>query len=397
MGEQLTVGRFLFTGIVYNFPEGKESVKADFFEIQPTITIMSPRMYQDICSDIRARMEDAPFFKRLVYNLSLELGLKRAERLLEGKSEHGLLERCTYGLCMFTTLRGLRQRVGLGRMRLAFTGGAGIGREVFTFYVALGINLMQLYGMTENCAVATVHRPDDVRPETVGKPLPGVEVRISDDGMIYVNSPTNIPGYFNAPDETGATFENGWLKTGDSGYFDEFGHLVVLDRQKDLMHLSDGTRFAPQELENRLKFSPYIREAVVFGDKRDTITAMISIDMENVANWANKRNIAYTTMIDLSQNDRVIELVRGEVKKVNTRLPERMRIHRFMLLPKELHPDDEELTRTRKLKRSVIKERYRAVIEALYGKEQSHDLDVQIRYVDGRVSRLRSRVKLEDV
>jgi long-chain acyl-CoA synthetase len=397
MGEQLMTSRFLHTGTGYNFPESKQSVRSDFHEIQPTIATMSPRMYEDICSDIRARMEDAPFFKKLIYSTSLGLGLERAEIALEGKGKFGLLKEWLYSFCMFTTLRGLRQRVGLGRVRLAFTGGAAIGREVFTFYLALGINLMQLYGMTENCAVATCHWPGDVRPETVGKSLPEVEIRIDDEGMIYVKSPTNIIGYYQNPQETEATFKDGWLKTGDSGYYDEYGHLVVLDRQKDLMFLDDGTRFAPQELENRLKFSPYIREAVVFGDKRDMITTMISIDMENVGNWANKRNIAYTTMMDLSQNEKVIELIREEIRKINDRLPEKMRLRRFVLLPKELHPDDEELTRTRKLKRNVINQRYGAVVESLYTSQQTHNLDVEIRYMDGKVSRLKSTVRLEDI
>jgi long-chain acyl-CoA synthetase len=224
-----------------------------------------------------------------------------------------------------------------------------------------------------------------------------VEIRIDDDGMIYVKSPTNIKGYYRNAEETEATFKDGWLKTGDSGYYDEYGHLVVLDRQKDLMFLSDGTRFAPQELENRLKFSPYIREAVVFGNERDMITTMISIDMENVGNWANKRNIAYTTMMDLSQNEKVIELAREEIRKINDRLPEKMRLRRFCLLPKELHPDDEELTRTRKLKRNVINQRYGSVVESLYSSQDTHNLDVEIRYMDGKVSRLKSTVRLEDI
>jgi len=397
MGEQMTVSRFVHEGVGYSFPEGQDSVRSDFYEIQPTVATMSPKMYEDICSLIRARMEDASFFKRLMYTVSLNLGLELAESILEGKKGFGFPKSWLYKLCMFTTLRGLRQRVGLGRIRLAFTGGAAIGREVFTFYLALGMNLMQLYGMTENCGTATVHQPGDVRPETVGRVHPGIEVRIGDDGMIYVKSPANIQGYFNNPQETAETFKDGWVKTGDAGYFDEYGHLVVIDRQKDLMFLNDGTRFAPQELENRLKFSPYIREAVVFGDKRDIIATMISIDMENVGNWANKRNLAYTTFIDLSQNARVIDLIRDEIRKINARLPEKMRLHRFTLLPKELHPDDEELTRTRKIKRKVINQRYGTVIEAMYEGRRTHDLDIQITYMDGNVSRLKSTLQIEDV
>jgi long-chain acyl-CoA synthetase len=397
MGEQMTIARFLHKGVGYNFPEGQASVNSDFLEIQPTVANMSSKMYEDICSLIRARMEDASFFKRKIYTLSLNLGLEMAERSLEGKRGFVFPKSWLYKLAMFTTLRGLRQRVGLGRIRLAFTGGAAIGREVFTFYRALGMNLMQLYGMTENCGTATCHKPNDVRPETVGVAQEGIEVRVDDDGMIYVKSPTNIQGYYNNSKETAETFKDGWLKTGDAGYFDQAGHLVVLDRQKDLMFLNDGTRFAPQELGNRLNFSPFIKESVVFGDKRDIIAAIISIDMGNVGNWANKRNIVYTTFTDLSQNQTVIALIHDEIGKINLRLPDKMRIHRFALLPKELHPDDEELTRTRKIRRNVINERYGGLIEALYSTDTTHDLDIQITYMDGKSSRLRSKVKLEDV
>ena len=395
MGEQFTLTRFLVTSCRYNFAESPSSVREDYRECQPTLFTASPRMYEDICSDIRARMEEASFVKRLFYNYSLKLGIEHAERLLNGEPGLTSVKKWLYNISLATTLRSLCQRVGLARIRLAATGGAAIGREVFVFYMALGINLMQLYGMTENCATATCHYPDDIRPETVGKPLPKVQVKVDDDGMIYVKGPTNTIGYFNNPEETAKAIKDGWFKTGDAGYFDKYGHLVVLDRQKDLMFLNDGTRFAPQELENRLKFSPYIREAVVFGNKRDMITTMLSIDMENVGNWANKRNIAYTTFMDLSHNDRVIDLICDEIRKINDRLPQGMRLCRFVLLPKELHPDDEELTRTRKIKRKVINERYKSLIEALYQEENTHDLDIQITYMDGTVSQLRSTLSLE--
>jgi len=212
-----------------------------------------------------------------------------------------------------------------------------------------------------------------------------------------MKSPTNTNGYFDDPEETAKTIKDGWIKTGDAGYFDQFGHLIVIDRQKDIMFLNDGTRFSPQELENRIKFSPYVEQAMVFGDKRDMVTAMVSIDMENVGNWANKRDIPYTTLMDLSQNDRVIELIREELQRINQRLPKEMCIRRFALLPKALHPDDGELTRTRKLKRAVINERYGEMIEALYGKEASHNLDIEIKYMDGKISRLNCNVRLETI
>ena len=272
-----------------------------------------------------------------------------------------------------------------------------MGREVFTFFTALGINLIQGFGMTECCCFCTVHRPNDIRPETVGLPLPGVDVRIDDDGMIWTRSEGNMKEYFNNPKETADTLVDGWLKTGDAGYWDEAGHLVVLDRQKDLMFLNDGTRFAPQDLENRLKFSPFIRDAVVMGDKRDFIVTLISIDMENTGNWARNRNVAYTTFTDLAQNLKIYELIRTEVEKINSRLPEHMKLIRFALLPKELHPDDEELTRTRKVKRPVINKRYGELIEALFTESAGFDLKIEIRYNDGRVSRLENPVRLEDM
>ena len=397
MGEQFTIARCLFSGSKYNFAESGASLKNNFSECQPTIITMPPPMWEDICSDIRARMEDASLAKKLFYSFSLKLGSYHAERVLEGKEGLTFPKKWLYRFALATTLRSLLQRVGLARARIALTGGSAIGREVFTFYMALGINLMQLYGMTENCATATCHHPGDVRPETVGKPLPNVEIKLDDDGIIYVKSPTNTIGYFNNQEETSAVLKDGWFKTGDSGYYDKYNHLVVIDRQKDLMFLNDGARFSPQELENRLKFSPYIRQAVVFGDKREIVTAMISIDMENVGNWANKKNVPYTTFTDLSQNDRVIDLLRKEIRKINQRLPERMQLRRFILLPKELHPDDEELTRTRKVRRNVVSQRYGDMIESLYNNDKSYELDIEIRYMDGRVSRLKSHVRLEDV
>jgi long-chain acyl-CoA synthetase len=400
IGEQFNIMRFVDAGFRYNFPESSDplAVRRDMNQLQCTFLGMSARMWEDICSTIMARMEDAPYLKKKAYNLALFQGLEKAERMLEGKSKKlPFFRELLYRFLFFTTIRGLRQRMGLARVRVAFTGGSAMGREVFTFFTALGLNLIQGFGMTECSCFCTVQRTDDIRPETVGPPLPGVQVRIDDEGMIWIRGRGNMKGYYENPEETADTLVNGWLKTGDAGYWDEAGHLVVLDRQKDLMFLKDGTRFAPQDLENRLKFSPYVRDAVVLGDQRDFIAAIISIDMENVGNWTRNRNIAYTTFTDLSQNPRVYELIRGEVEKINRRLPQQMRLLRFALLPKELHPDDEELTRTRKVRRRVINERYGDLIEALFSDVPVHPLKLEIRYMDGRVSRLQSQVKLEDM
>ncbi len=397
IGEQFNIMRFAIEGFRYNFPESSDpiAVKRDMNQLQCTFLGMSARMWEDICSNIMARMEDASLLKKKVYNAALSLGLEKAELMLDGKdSRLSLLKEILYRILFFTTTRGIRQRTGLARVRVALSGGSAIGRDVFTFFTALGINLIQGFGMTECCCFATVHQMDDVRPETVGPPLPGVNIRIDDDGMIWIQGKGNMKGYYKNSEETADTLVDGWLKSGDSGYWDEAGHLVVLDRQKDLMFLNDGTRFAPQDLENRLKFSPFIKDAVVVGDKRDFIVSLVSIDMENVGNWARNRNIAYTTFTDLAQNKKVNELIVSEIEKVNKRLPDKMRIARFSLLPKELHPDDEELTRTRKVKRGVINKRYGALIEALFSDDKVHHLDIEIRYMDGGVSQLRSDVQL---
>jgi long-chain acyl-CoA synthetase len=400
IGEQLNTMRCVCAGYKYNFPESSDplAVRRDMNQLQCTILGMSSRMWEDICSTIMARMEDASFLKKRTYKLALELGLKKAELLLEGKQDKlSLLKEILYKFLFLTTIRGIRQRMGLARVRFALTGGAAIGRDVFTFFTALGINLNQAYGMTECSGFATIHRLGDIRPETVGKPLPGIEIRIDEDGMIWVKGEGDFKGYYKNAEETANTVVDGWLKTGDAGYWDEAGHLVVLDRQKDLMFLKDGSRFAPQDLENRLKFSPYIRDAVVIGDKREFIVALISIDMENAGSWARNRNIAYTTFTDLSQNLKIYGLVHREVKRINERLPARMRLARFALLPKELHPDDEELTRTRKVRRKVINDRYGDLIEALFSESVNHNLKIKIRYMDGRITRLENNVRLEDL
>ena len=400
IGEQLNTMRCVCAGYKYNFPESSDplAVRRDMNQLQCTILGMSSRMWEDICSTIMARMEDASFLKKGTYKLALELGLKKAELLLEGKQDKlSLLKEILYKFLFLTTIRGIRQRMGLARVRFALTGGAAIGRDVFTFFTALGINLNQAYGMTECSGFATIHRLGDIRPETVGKPLPGIEIRIDEDGMIWVKGEGDFKGYYKNAEETANTVLDGWLKTGDAGYWDEAGHLVVLDRQKDLMFLKDGSRFAPQDLENRLKFSPYIRDAVVIGDKREFIVALISIDMENAGSWARNRNIAYTTFTDLSQNLKIYGLVHQEVKRINERLPAWMRLARFALLPKELHPDDEELTRTRKVRRKVINDRYGDLIEALFSESVNHNLKIKIRYMDGRITRLENNVRLEDL
>jgi len=284
-------------------------------------------------------------------------------------------------------------------VKVAITGGGAISPEVFKYFKALGMDLRQVFGQSECAGIATTHRGDDVRPETVGVPIPGVEVKISQDGEILVRGKNTHVGYYKNEQATREGYmEDGFLRTGDAGYFGEDGHLYVFDRFKDIMTLQDGTRFAPQDIETRLKFSAYIHEAMVIGDGRGVVTAIVSIDLENVGNWAKKRGISFTTFQDLSQRREVYELVRNEIRKICERFPENIRVKRFAILLKELHADDGELTRTRKVRRAFVSERYHDLIEDLYRPDKaSHSLDIEIRYEDGRVSSFQGTVALQEV
>jgi long-chain acyl-CoA synthetase len=281
---------------------------------------------------------------------------------------------------------------------MAVTGGGAISPEVFKYFKSLGIDIRQVYGQSECAGITTTHRDGDVRPETVGVPIPGVEVKLSEQGEIMVRGKSIMLGYYKNEKATREAFmPDGFLRTGDAGYFGEDGHLYIFDRFKDIMTLTDGTRFAPQDIETRLKFSPYIKEAVICGANQPYVTAIVSIDLENVGNWAKKRGISYTTYQDLSQRPEVYERVGEEVRKLCQRFPQNMRVRKFAILLKELHPDDEELTRTRKVRRGLIYERYKPLIQDLYQPKKEHPLDVQIRYEDGRISAFKGQVAIAEV
>ena len=290
----------------------------------------------------------------------------------------------------------VRDQLGLARVRRAYTGGAALGPDVFRFYHAIGVNLKQLYGQTEVSGISVVHRDGDIRFQTVGVPLPRTEIRISDEGEILCRSPAVFQGYFRNPAATAETLEDGWLHSGDAGYFDDGGHLVVIDRLADVMKLADGSNFSPQFVENKLKFSPYVGEAVVFGGSgAPFVTAMIAIDMENAGQWAERRRIPYTTFTDLARRAEVYRLVREHVDEVNGELPPAARIHRFLLLYKELHADDAELTRTRKVRRRHIAGRFREIIDALQGAGDSVTVATEITYQDGRTAAVEHRLRIE--
>jgi long-chain acyl-CoA synthetase len=398
IGEQLyNVTRFLMVGARYNFPEETETVKRDLLELQPFYFGGTPATWELLISTIQAAMDNADFFKRGLYRVAIDTALRCTEAKVTGQRV-GLWRNLMAQVLDFFVIRPLKTRVGLGRVRMAVTGGGAISPEVFIFFKALGIDMRQVYGQSECSGIATTHRKEDVRPETVGIPIPGVEVRVSEEGEIQVRGPNVHLGYYKNEKATREGFtEDGFWRTGDAGYMGEDGHLYVFDRFKDLMALEDGTRFAPQDIETRLKFSPYIREAVVCGDKKPFVTAIVSIDLENVGNWAKRRGIPYTTFQDLSQRPETYELIRGEIHRLCQRFPQQIRVKRFAILLKELHADDGELTRTRKVRRAFVYERYRALIEDLYSEKDTHGLDIQIRYEDGRVSTFRGNVRLATV
>jgi long-chain acyl-CoA synthetase len=384
-------------GAHYNFPEETETLRKDLLELQPYYFGGTPIVWEFIISTIQAAMDNADVVKRYFYNKAIGTALKCTDAELAGQ-DPGQWNRFLHRMLTFFVLRPLKNKMGLGRVRMAVTGGGAISPEVFKYFKALGLDLRQVFGQSECSGIATTHKADDVRPETVGVPIPDVEIKISEEGEILVRGKNTHIGYYKNEEATKEGFtEDGFLRTGDAGYFGEDGHLYVFDRAKDIMTLDDGTRFAPQDLETRLKFSAYIHEAMVCGGERPHVTSIVSIDLENVGNWAKKRGISFTTFQDLSQRSEVYELVKDEIRKICERFPENIRIKRFAILLKEFHPDDGELTRTRKIRRAFVNERYHRLIEDLYGTSKEHDLDIEIRYEDGRVSKFSGTVAIEEV
>jgi long-chain acyl-CoA synthetase len=288
----------------------------------------------------------------------------------------------------------LINQIGLLRLRRAYTGGAALGPELFTFYQAIGINLKQIYGQTEIVGIAYMHRDGDVRPDTVGKPLPNTKCKISEEGEILSRSPSVTPGYYKLPEKTAELLEGGWLHSGDAGYIDEHGHLVVIDRLADVMHNLEGEMFSPMFLENKLKFSPYIKEAVIFGDKRDYVAALINIDPIVVGKWAEDRGISYTTYMDLSAKPEVAGLVKEQVAEINSRAEkEHFRIKRFAILYKLLDMDDGELTKTGKIRRKFVREKYQNLYDALYDESISEkEVEAFFQYQDGQSTTVKTKI-----
>ncbi len=396
IGEQMVgVASGLLAGFTVSFPEETATARQDTREIGPAFLMSPPRIWENLVSDVQVMAEDTTRLKRWIYRWAMRQGAAGAEDRVRSRRV-GFARKVGHRLADWAVFRPVRDQLGLARVRRAYTGGAALGPDVFRFYHAIGVNLKQLYGQTEVSGISVVHRDGDIRFQTVGVPLPRTEIRISDEGEILCRSPAVFQGYFRNPAATAETLEDGWLHSGDAGYFDDAGHLVVIDRLADVMRLADGSNFSPQFVENKLKFSPYVGEAVVFGGSgAPFVTAMIAIDMENAGQWAERRRIPYTTFTDLARHAEVYRLVREHVEEVNGELPPAARIHRFVLLYKELHADDAELTRTRKVRRRHIAGRFREIIDALQGDGDSVAVATEITYQDGRTAAVEHRLRIE--
>ena len=374
VGEQLiSVAMALHVGATVNFPEEPETVREDLREIGPHVMIAPPRFWEAMCSEYQVKIDDAGWLKRLASRVALALGERAAARECAAPSP-GPVAWAQRRLASLLAFRSLLDKLGLSRIRRAYTGGAPLGPEIFAFFRAIGLNLKQVYGQTETSGICVVHADGDVRPATVGKPTPGTQVRIAESGEILVSGESVFVGYYKNPEATARAMEDGWLRTGDAGFLDDNGHLVMIDRVTDVLKTADGSRFSPALIENKLKYSPHIREAVVVGEERPYVVALIQIDMGNVGNWAEARRLPFTTFKDLSGKAQVVALIGEAVARVNEGLPEAARIREFALFDKELDADDDELTRTNKVRRATILAKYGHLIERLYAGARSTEI-----------------------
>jgi long-chain acyl-CoA synthetase len=391
MEQVYVLGKGLLCRMKVNFVEEPETMMSDFREIAPTFVLFAPRVWEQIAADVRARVMDASPLKQRLFALGMKTGLTAL-----AKGEHSTLA----DLLLF---RALRDRLGFSRLRSAATGGAALGPDTFKFFQAMGVPLRTLYGQTELLGAYTLHPAGKVDPDTTGVVMADtIEIRIEKPdvqgvGEIVVRHPNMFLGYYRNPDASAAELKDGWLHSGDAGYFNAGRQLVVIDRIKDLAETSRGERFSPQYIENKLKFSPYIAEAVVLGAGRDALAAMLCIRYSIISKWAEKNRIAFTTYTDLASRGEVYALLQKEVEAVNATLPPAQRIARFLLLYKELDADDGELTRTRKVRRGVINEKYGDIIEAIYRGDKNIPVDTVIRFQDGTTQRVRTTLRVVDL
>jgi long-chain acyl-CoA synthetase len=389
-------------GFCVNCPESGATVMHDLREVGPTYFFAPPRIWESVLTEVMIRIEDTGWLKRTMFHAFMKVAQRVGTRILDGKPIP-LRDRFFYTLGRIFVYAPLKNTLGFSRIRLAYTAGEAIGPDIFDFYRSLGLNLKQLYGQTEAAVFVTMHPDGEVKPDTVGTPALGVEVKIAEDGQVMFRGPGVFLEYYKNPEATCATkTSDGWVRSGDAGYFDDDGQLKIIDRVKDVGRLNGGAMFAPKYIENKLKFFANIKEAVAFGDGRDYASALISIDLQAVGNWAERHGIPYGSYQELAAKDEVYDVIEGHIRLVNRDLAadphlSSSQIKRFLLLHKELDADDAELTRTRKVRRRFIAEKYDAVVKALYSSSDSCDVEARVTFEDGSTGTLRGKLKIRDV
>lgn len=391
----------LVAGFTINCPESGDTVMTDLREIGPTYYFAPPRVFENLLTQVMIRMEDAGAIKRKLFAWAMDVAKRCGADILDGKPVSGS-DRLAYAVANLLVIGPLKNVLGMSRIRVAYTAGAAIGPDLFRFYRSIGVNLKQLYGQTETCASVCLQPDGQIKLDSVGKPAPGVEVKIADNGEILVKGPMLLKEYYQRPDATAEAINGeGYFMTGDAGFFDEDGHLKIIDRAKDVGKMANGAMFAPNYIENKLKFFQYVKEAVAFGNGREQVCAFINIDMGAVGNWAERRGISYSGYTDLAAKPDVYNLIQECVEEVNAQLVHDgmladSQIHRFLILHKELDPDDDELTRTRKVRRNFVSEKYAVLIDAFYAGKTSQFIETQVKFEDGRVGKVAADLLIRD-
>lgn len=393
--------QWLACGFVVNCPESSATVMIDLKEIGPTYYFAPPRIFEGLLTSVMIRMEDAGAIKRRMFHAFMDVARRVGPALRDGKTV-GAFDRTMYALGNVLVYGPLRNNLGMSRVRVAYTAGEAIGPDLFAFYRAIGINLKQLYGSTETAVFVCMQPDNQVHSDTVGIPCRGVEIKLADTGEILVRSPGLLKEYYKNPQATAEVKDqDGWYHTGDAGFLDAHGHLKIIDRAKDVGRLASGAMFAPKYIENKLKFFPHIKEAVAVGDQRDMVCVMLNIDFDAVGNWAERRNLPYAGYTDLAQKPEVYALMKDCVEKVNADLAADdklagSQVHRFLVLHKELDADDGELTRTNKVRRGFIADKYAVLVDALYGGKPEQYIETQVKFEDGRTGMVSATLKIMD-
>ncbi|MEE9610427.1 MAG: AMP-binding protein [Desulfatiglandales bacterium] len=402
------IGDFIFSvaqaycaGFTINCPESTDTLMGDMKDIGPSYIFFPSRIWENLLTELMIKNKDSDWVKRKCFDFFMDVGQRMARKKMNNE-DIPLSLRLLSGLGEFFVYGPLKDNLGFRKVRIAYTAGEAISPEIFEFYRSIGVNLKQVYGMTESSALVSIQKEDGIKSDTVGKPLPEVELKISDNGEIMFRSPGVFQGYYKNPEATAETIEDGWVHSGDAGFIDKDGHLKIIDRAKDVSTLMNGTIFAPKHIENKLKFCPYIKEAVAIGQDLPYVATLINIDLGAVGNWAERRGIGYTSYTDLAQKSQVYELIYDEVKRVNRSLAEDeqtigAQIRKFLILHKELDPDDQEITRTRKIRRGFIAQKYSDIYSALYSDVDRVNVKAIFTYDDGRKSEMDSSLSIQEV